>query len=122
MAVATAVAEADAILAVRALHRHFAGLQALDGVDLSVRPGELLAIIGPNGAGKSTVFNLISGLLPPDRGRILFDGADVTATKPHHRAHLGIGRTFQLTQPFHDMTVFENVMVGNSSGILFRSR
>ncbi|MGQ0569321.1 MAG: ABC transporter ATP-binding protein [Armatimonadota bacterium] len=104
------------MLALESVTRTFGGLIAVSELSLEVQEGEILALIGPNGAGKSTVFNLISGLLPPDRGRILFDGADVTTTKPHHRAHLGIGRTFQLTQPFHDMTVFENVMVGELFG------
>lgn len=94
----------------------FGGLVAVDGLSLDVRPGEIFALIGPNGAGKSTTFNLISGLVDPDRGRISLDGADITNRKPAARAHLGIGRTFQLMQPFHDMTVVENVMTGELFG------
>lgn len=94
----------------------FGGLVAIGDLSLEVRQGEILALIGPNGAGKSTTFNVISGLIPPDAGRVLFDGADITTRKPHERARLGIGRTFQLMQPFHDMTVLENVMVGELFG------
>jgi branched-chain amino acid transport system ATP-binding protein len=104
------------LLVLDALTRAFGGLVAVDGVSLEVRPGEIFALIGPNGAGKSTTFNLISGLLAPDRGRIRFDGVDITAATPPVRTHLGIGRTFQLMQPFHDMTVLENVMVGELFG------
>lgn len=73
----------------------------MSDLSFEVRDGEVLALIGPNGAGKSTTFNLISGLLAPDRGRITFDGRDVTRLPPPVRAHLGIGRTFQVMQPFH---------------------
>ncbi len=94
----------------------FGGLVAVSELSVNVQAGEILALIGPNGAGKSTTFNLISGLFAPDRGRIVFNGTDITPTKPHERSHLGIGRTFQLMQPFHDMTVLENVMVGELFG------
>lgn len=94
----------------------FGGLVAVGDLSLDVAHDEILALIGPNGAGKSTTFNVISGLTPPDSGRVLFDGADITRWKPHTRARLGIGRTFQLMQPFHDMTVVENVMVGELFG------
>ena len=104
------------LLALDALTKAFGGLVAVSDLSIEVRTGEIFAMIGPNGAGKSTTFNLISGLFAPDAGRIVFDGADITATKPHHRSHLGIGRTFQLMQPFHDMTVIENVMVGELFG------
>ena len=104
------------LLVLDTLTKSFGGLSAVDDLSLAVRAGEIFALIGPNGAGKSTTFNLISGLLAPDRGRIFFDGADITRTPPHSRAHLGVGRTFQLMQPFHDMTVRENVMVGELFG------
>ena len=94
------------------LVRRFRGLAAVDGLSFEVRAGEALAIIGPNGAGKTTLFNLLSGLLPPHAGRIELDGADITRERPHRRCHQGIGRTFQLVQPFADLTVLENVMVG----------
>ncbi|MGQ0550498.1 MAG: ABC transporter ATP-binding protein [Armatimonadota bacterium] len=104
------------LLALEDLTKAFGGLVAVNDLSVDVRAGEILALIGPNGAGKSTTFNLISGLLEPDRGRIVFNGTDITATRPDQRAHLGIGRTFQLMQPFHDMTVLENVMVGELFG------
>ena len=104
------------LLALHRVTKAFGGLVAVNDLSLEVRPDEIFALIGPNGAGKSTTFNLISGLLPPDHGRMLFDGADLTAAKPHERARAGIGRTFQLMQPFHDMTVIENVMVGELFG------
>ncbi|MGH2405831.1 MAG: ABC transporter ATP-binding protein, partial [bacterium] len=104
------------LLALEGVTKAFGGLVAVNDLSVDVKAGEILAIIGPNGAGKSTTFNLISGLLEPDRGRIVFNEADITATRPHERSHLGIGRTFQLMQPFHDMTVLENVMVGELFG------
>jgi branched-chain amino acid transport system ATP-binding protein len=104
------------LLALDGVSKSFGGLVAVAEVTLAVDPGEIFAMIGPNGAGKSTTFNLISGLIAPDGGRVLFDGADVTAAPPAARAHLGIGRTFQVMQPFHDMTVLENVMVGELFG------
>jgi len=127
VAVATAVAEADAILAVRALHRHFAGLQALDGVDLSVRPGELLAIIGPNGAGKSTLFNVVTGLLAPSSGEVEFDGVAITGLPPHRIARLGIGRKFQVPNVFDGLSVRQNLVVASRGkdglrGLLGRDR
>lgn len=104
------------LLALDEVTKAFGGLVAVSDLSFEVRDGEVLALIGPNGAGKSTTFNLISGLLAPDRGRITFDGRDVTRLPPPVRAHLGIGRTFQVMQPFHDMTVLENVMVGELFG------
>ncbi len=104
------------LLTLDALTKAFGGLVAVSDLSFNVQPGEIFALIGPNGAGKSTTFNLISGLAAPDRGRIFFDGADITAAKPHDRAHLGVGRTFQLMQPFHNMTVLENIMVGELFG------
>lgn len=104
------------LLALIDITKSFGGLVAIGDVSLEVRQDEILALIGPNGAGKSTTFNVISGLTPPDAGRIVFDNVDITTRKPHERARLGIGRTFQLMQPFHDMTVLENVMVGELFG------
>ena len=99
------------ILKVESLAKRFGGLQALDGVDLSVAPGEFRAIIGPNGAGKSTLFNAMTGLLQPDAGRVIFEGRDVTGTPPHLLARMGVGRTFQITSIFHDLTALENLQV-----------
>ena len=101
-----------AILQVReSLAKRFGGLRALDGVDLAVEPGEFRAIIGPNGAGKSTFFNVMTGLLPADSGRVRFEGRDVTGSTPHLLARMGVGRTFQITSIFHDLTALENVQV-----------
>jgi branched-chain amino acid transport system ATP-binding protein len=93
------------------LHKNFGGLAVTDGVTLDVRPGEVHAIIGPNGAGKTTLLNEISGLVPVDRGRIFFDGNDITRLTPHHRARLGIARTFQITSIVPGFTVHENAML-----------
>jgi branched-chain amino acid transport system ATP-binding protein len=99
------------ILEVRSLAKRFGGLEALGGVDLTVARGEFRAIIGPNGAGKSTFFNAITGLLRPDAGRVMFEGRDVTAEPPHQLARRGVGRTFQITSVFHDLSALENVQV-----------
>jgi branched-chain amino acid transport system ATP-binding protein len=91
--------------------RHFGGLKAVDGVSLTVAPGERHALIGPNGAGKTTLFNLISGELSPTTGRIALFGTDVTRLEPYRRAALGIARTFQITKLFPGLTVLENVLL-----------
>lgn len=104
------------LLSLVGVTKAFGGLVAVAELSLDVREGEILALIGPNGAGKSTTFNVISGLIRPDSGRVFFDDVDITSRKPHERARLGIGRTFQLMQPFHDLTVVENVMVGELFG------
>jgi branched-chain amino acid transport system ATP-binding protein len=91
--------------------RHFGGLKAVDGVNLTVRPGERHALIGPNGAGKTTLFNLISGELPTTEGRVVLFGEDVTALPPHQRAARGIARTFQITKLFPNLTVLENMLL-----------
>ncbi|MGQ0653084.1 MAG: ABC transporter ATP-binding protein [Betaproteobacteria bacterium] len=98
-------------LKVEGLAKRFGGLQALGGVDISLAPGEFRAIIGPNGAGKSTLFNVMTGMLRADAGRVTFDGQDVTGRPPHLLARMGIGRTFQITSVFHDLTALENVQV-----------
>ncbi|MEJ5329953.1 MAG: ABC transporter ATP-binding protein [Desulfobaccales bacterium] len=90
----------------------FGGLKALEGVSFNVAPGTIKAVIGPNGAGKTTLFHLISGFLKPDRGRIVFQGAEIQGRPAHEVASLGIARTFQLVQLFDHLTVLENVMVG----------
>jgi branched-chain amino acid transport system ATP-binding protein len=100
------------LLEVREVKNNFGGLIALAGVSLIVTQGQIKSIIGPNGAGKTTLFNSITGFHPPDHGRILFRGKDITGLPPESIAYLGIGRTFQLVKPFMNMTVLENVMVG----------
>ncbi len=99
------------LLDARKLTKAFGGLMAVSDVDFAVERGELRAIIGPNGAGKTTFFNMIAGNLPCSRGRILFKGEDITALPPHRRSHLGIGRSYQITNIFPDLTVFENIRV-----------
>jgi branched-chain amino acid transport system ATP-binding protein len=90
------------------LSKHFGGLRAVDGVNLQVREGSMHSIIGPNGAGKTTMFNLISGNLKPTRGRVFLRGRDITGTPLHRMAHMGIGRSFQITNIFPNLTVLEN--------------
>ncbi len=101
----------EPILKVTALAKRFGGLQALGGVELSVAAGEFRAIIGPNGAGKSTFFNTITGLLRPDSGRVIFEGRDVAGSAPHLLVRQGMGRTFQITSVFPDLSVQENLQV-----------
>jgi branched-chain amino acid transport system ATP-binding protein len=101
-----------ALLEVNGLVRRFRGLAAVDGLSFTVAEGQTVAIIGPNGAGKSTTFNLVSGLLGSDAGSIRFRGADVTRTPAHSRTRAGMGRTFQVVQPFVDLNVMDNVIVG----------
>jgi branched-chain amino acid transport system ATP-binding protein len=101
-----------ALLEVNGLVRHFRGLAAVDGLSFTVAEGQTVAIIGPNGAGKSTTFNLVSGLLGADAGSIRFRGADVTRKPAHSRTRAGMGRTFQVVQPFVDLNVIDNIIVG----------
>ena len=101
----------EPILRVESLAKRFGGLEALGGVDLAVARGEFRAIIGPNGAGKSTFFNTMTGLLRPDRGRVIFEGRDVTGEAPHRLVRRGVGRTFQITSVFHDLSALENVQI-----------
>ncbi|MFO7173786.1 MAG: ABC transporter ATP-binding protein [Bacillota bacterium] len=100
------------LLEVRNLSKQFGGLHAVRNVSFAVGEGEVVSIIGPNGAGKTTVFNLISGFLQPTAGEVIFRGQVVTRLKPHQRARLGLGRTFQIVRPFAGLTILENVMVG----------
>jgi branched-chain amino acid transport system ATP-binding protein len=87
----------------------------VNGVDFQVRRGELRAVIGPNGAGKTTFFNMLTGVLPPSRGRIVFKGRDITRLPAHAVSRLGIARSYQVTNIFGDLTVFENVRVAAQS-------
>ena len=96
--------------------KSFGSLKVTDNVTFSIEPGEALGIIGPNGAGKSTLFNLITGNVRVDAGRVSFEGADVTRMQPMKRCHAGVGRTFQIPQPFEKLTVFENLVVAASMG------
>jgi len=98
------------ILVVEDVWKRFGGVVALAGISISVREGERLAIIGPNGSGKTTLFNVITGYVKPDRGRVSFDGQDITGKKPYQIARLGIARTFQIVRPFANLTVEDNVV------------
>jgi len=99
-------------LVTRGLRKSFGGIVAVDGVDLTVREGELMAIIGPNGAGKTTLFNLITGFEKPDAGQVWFLGRDVTGEKPYNLARMGLVRTFQIVKPFRNLSVMQNVLIG----------
>ncbi len=101
-----------ALLSVENLRKRFGGVTAVNEVSLEVHRGQIKSIIGPNGAGKTTLFNLMSGLLAPNSGRVLLEGHSIENKPPHVIAKRGISRTFQTMQPFGNMTVLENVMVG----------
>jgi ABC-type branched-subunit amino acid transport system ATPase component len=105
-----------AILEVRGLGRRFGGLPAVDDVDLDVEAGEVFAIIGPNGAGKSTLLKMISGMLAPSAGSVVFDGVDITGRKPHLVRHSGIAKVLQTPRVFQTMTVRENAALGAMFG------
>lgn len=104
------------LLEIRNLRRSFGAIVVADDINLSVVEGEALGIIGPNGAGKSSLFNLISGRLAPDAGSIILDGKDVTRVPARKRVSAGIGRSFQIPQPFDGMTTFENTAVAACFG------
>jgi branched-chain amino acid transport system ATP-binding protein len=99
------------------LCKSFRGLKAVWDVSLSVKPGQIVGIIGPNGAGKTTLFNLVSGFLRPDSGRVIFLNRDVVGLKPHEICRLGLTRSFQIVKPFGKLTVLENVAVGAFSRV-----
>jgi ABC-type branched-subunit amino acid transport system ATPase component/ABC-type branched-subunit amino acid transport system permease subunit len=100
------------LLTIERIHKSFGGVHALKDVTLQVPGGKVTGIIGPNGSGKTTLFNVINGYLTPDRGRILFQGQEITRFSAHTTCRLGIGRTFQVPQIFSNMTVLENIMIG----------
>jgi branched-chain amino acid transport system ATP-binding protein len=104
------------ILSLERVHKSYGALKVTDDISLSVAHGETLGIIGPNGAGKTTLFNLISGDVRVDGGRILFSEQEITALRPHARCRKGIGRSYQIPHPFTGMTVFENVLVAATFG------
>jgi branched-chain amino acid transport system ATP-binding protein len=99
------------LLELRDVVVRFGGVTAVDGLSLTVHPGEIVGLIGPNGAGKTVTFNVVTGLQRPDEGTVRLDGTDVTAAPPHVRTALGLGRTFQIVQLFSGMSVRENLMV-----------
>ena len=104
------------ILEVKKLLKAFGGLVAIRYLDLAVNEGEIVGLIGPNGSGKTTLFNLISGVLMPDKGVIEFNAINITGLKPYKVCQTGIARTFQLTKPFAQMTALQNVMIGRMYG------
>jgi len=109
------VARDGIVLEVDRVSRNFGALAALSGVSLAVRAGEIFSVIGPNGAGKSTLFNVISGLYAPSAGRVRFLGADVTGLPPEVVNRRGLAKTFQITNIFREISVFENVRVAAQS-------
>jgi len=104
------------ILAVEDVTKRFGGLTALNGVSVSVNAGEILGLIGPNGAGKTTLFNVINGVYPPQKGRVIFQGQDITGLPPYAIARRGVARAHQVVRPLNELTVRENVIVGACFG------
>jgi branched-chain amino acid transport system ATP-binding protein len=105
------------MLQVENIAKRFGGLIAVNQVSFNVGAGEVVSVVGPNGAGKTTLFNLITGVLKPDSGRVLLDGRDVTGTSPHRLAAMGIARTFQNIRLFGHLNALENVMTGQIAGL-----
>jgi branched-chain amino acid transport system ATP-binding protein len=110
------------VLEIDNVTKRFGNLVAVRDVSLKVAEGELCAIIGPNGAGKTTFFNLISGFFPPTSGTITFDGQDITKLATHERVTRGMARTFQITEIFPELTVFENVRIATEVAGGYRLR
>ena len=110
------------LLESRGLVKNFGGLNAVDNFDFHIDQGEIVSLIGPNGAGKTTFFNLVTGFYPADNGEVKFDGQNILGLSPYQITHLGIARTFQTVRLFQEMTILENVMVGqhcrSRSGVL----
>ena len=104
------------LLILHDVSKSFGALKVTDHLTLSVEPGQTLGILGPNGAGKTTLFNLISGDVPCDAGRVEYEGRDITRLAPHQRCHAGIGRSYQVPRPFGNMTVFENLVTAACFG------
>lgn len=106
----------DIILRVQRVSKRFGGLQALSQVTFDLPAGQILGIIGPNGAGKTTLFNCINGIYPPEEGRVIFRGTDITGWQPYDVARLGLARTHQIVRPLNELTVLQNVMAGACFG------
>jgi branched-chain amino acid transport system ATP-binding protein len=106
----------EAILQVRNVSKRFGGLQAVSDVTFDLPKGQILGLIGPNGAGKTTLFNCINGIYPPEEGRVILGGKDITGWKPYRVARLGLARTHQIVRPLEELTVLENVMAGSCFG------
>ena len=112
----------DDILRLEEVTKSFGAVKVADGLSYSVPAGQALGVVGPNGAGKTSMFNLITGTLRPDGGRILFGGRDVTGDAAAARCRRGMARSFQVPQPFAGMTVFENAMIAATQGADMRGR
>jgi branched-chain amino acid transport system ATP-binding protein len=106
----------SSILALEQISKRFGAIVVAERVDLQLAEGEALGIIGPNGAGKTTLFGVVSGTVTPDSGRVVYAGRDITYLPPARRCALGIGRSFQIPQPFSGMSVFENLLVAAAFG------
>jgi ABC-type branched-subunit amino acid transport system ATPase component len=102
------------LLETYSLSKNFGGLKALSNIDVTISKGDTIGMIGPNGSGKTTFVNVVSGSLPQDSGRVVFQGNDVTRSKPHRMASLGLARTYQATRLFADLTVRENMIASNT--------
>jgi branched-chain amino acid transport system ATP-binding protein len=100
------------LLEVSTISKVFGGLKAVNQISFSINKGEILGLIGPNGSGKTTTFNLVSGFYSPDEGKIVFKGVDISHFKPNQICQMGMGRTFQIVQPFSGLSVLKNIMVG----------
>lgn len=107
--------ESDILFETINLSKHFGALAAVDGMNMQIRRNTLHAIIGPNGAGKTTFFNLLSGNLKPTSGQVFYNGQDITGQPIHRMIHLGIGRSFQITNVFPNLTVYENIRLASQA-------
>ena len=103
------------ILSIQGVRKHFGGLTVLDGINMELEAGKIYQLIGPNGSGKTTLINVISGLLKPDEGRVTFDGADITNKGLYHTYKTGLVRTWQIPQPFVNLTTIENFLISGST-------
>jgi ABC-type branched-chain amino acid transport systems, ATPase component len=109
------------ILSIFDIQKHFGGNTVLDGIDMEIEEGKIYQLIGPNGSGKTTLINVISGMLKPDAGKIVFNGQDITTKGLYDTFNTGLVRTWQIPQPFSNLTTFENFVIsgGNNSGESF---
>lgn len=107
-------ASAAPLLALTAVHKHFGGVRANDGVDLAVPAGRIVGLIGPNGSGKTTLFNVVTGSAPADRGQVSFDGRDITGLRPAEIARLGLMRTFQHAGVYAELSCLDNLLASRS--------
>ena len=103
---------AGPVLQCQSVERRFGGIVALNGIDMQIERGEIFGLVGPNGCGKTTLTNAITGFYPPQRGRILLNGRDITGLAPHYIATLGVARTFQNLALFNGMSVLDNILLG----------